>query len=149
MVCGRCEVMSVTSGGRRFIGELNGFVDKNVKIVTIRGTSYDGKLVGYEPATLSVCLEDASVNKEKYSRAIIRGDAISEILLKEKPFDMKGLSDRLQKMFPNMVKYYEDAGFVTVMDRIRVTVEGVEGTGPMVERLKKVYDTYVLEEKGA
>ena len=141
--------MSVTTGGRRFIGELNGFVDKNVKVVTTRGTSYDGKLIGFDPSTLSLCLEDASVNKDKYSRAIIRGDAISEILLKEKPFDMKGLSDRLQKMFPNMVKYYEDAGFVTVMDRIRVTVDGVEGTGPMVERVKKVYDAYVLEEKGA
>ncbi|MCQ5376883.1 MAG: Lsm family RNA-binding protein [Candidatus Methanomethylicia archaeon] len=141
--------MSVTSGGRRFIAELNGFVDKSVKVVTVRGTSYEGKLIGYEAGTLTICLEDATVNKEKYSRAIIRGDAISEILLKEKPFDMKGLSDRLQKMFPNMVKYYEDAGFITVMERIRVTVDGVEGTGPMVERVKKVYDTYVLEMKGA
>ncbi len=141
--------MSVTTGGRRFLSELNGFVDKNVKVMTTRGTSYDGKLVGFDPATLSICLEDATVNKEKYSRAIIRGDAISEILLKEKPFDMKGLSDRLQKLFPNMVKYYDDAGFVTVMDRIRVTVDGVEGTGPMVERVKKVYDQYVLESKGA
>lgn len=61
---------------------------------------------------------------------------------------MKGLSDRLSKLFPNMVKYYEDAGFVTVMDRIRVTIDGVEGTGPMVERVKKVYDQYVVEQRG-
>ena len=139
--------MSVTSGGRRFIGELNGFIDKNVKVVTMRGTSYDGKLIGYDPTTLSICIEDATVNKEKYSRAIIRGDSVSEILLKEKPFDMRGLSNRLSKLFPNMVKYYEDAGFVTVMDRIRVTVDGVEGTGPMVDRVKKVYDQYIVEQK--
>ena len=141
--------MSVTSGGRRFVGELNGFIDKNVKVVTMRGASYDGKLIGFDPTTLSICIEDAITNKEKYSRAIIRGDSVSEILLKEKPFDMKGLSERLQKLFPNMVKYYEEAGFVTVMERIRVTVDGVEGAGPMVERVKKVYDQYVLEQKGA
>jgi len=140
--------VSVTIGGRRYIGELNGFIDKNVKVVTTRGTAYDGKLVGFDPSTLSVALEDISLGNEKYARVIIRGEAISEILLKEKPFDMRGLSDRLSKLFPNMVKYYEDAGFVTVMDRIRVTVEGVEGTGPMVDRVKKVYDQYVIEQRG-
>jgi DUF1009 family protein len=35
------------------------------------------------------------------------------------------------------------------MDRIRVTAEGVEGTGPMFERVKKVYDQYVIEQKSA
>ncbi|MDH7555655.1 MAG: Lsm family RNA-binding protein [Candidatus Methanosuratincola sp.] len=141
--------MSVSVGGRKFISELNGFVDKTVKVITTRGVSYEGKLLGFDGSNLSVCLEDATVNKEKFARAIIRGEAISEILLKEKPFDMKGLSDRLQKLFPNMVKYYEDAGFITVMDRIRVTPEGVEGTGPMVERVKKVYEQHVLEQKSA
>jgi len=140
--------VSVTTGGRRYIGELNGFIDKNVKVVTTRGTTYDGKLVGFDPSTLSVVLEDTSLGNEKFSRVIIRGESVSEVLLKERPFDMKGLSDRLSKLFPNMVKYYEDAGFVTVMDRIRVTIDGVEGTGPMVERVKKVYDQYVVEQRG-
>jgi small nuclear ribonucleoprotein (snRNP)-like protein len=140
--------VSVTTGGRRYIGELNGFIDKNVKVVTTRGTTYDGKLVGFDPSTLSIVLEDTSLGNEKFSRVIIRGESVSEVLLKERPFDMKGLSDRLSKLFPNMVKYYEDAGFVTVMDRIRVTIDGVEGTGPMVERVKKVYDQYVVEQRG-
>jgi small nuclear ribonucleoprotein (snRNP)-like protein len=139
--------MSISAGGRRYLGELNGFVDKNVKVFTTRGIAYDGKLIGFDPSTLSICLEDVAIGKEKFSRVILRGDSVSEILLKEKPFDMRGLSDRLSKMFPNMVKYYEDAGFVTVMDRIRVTVDGVEGTGPMVDRVKKVYEQYMLEQK--
>jgi small nuclear ribonucleoprotein (snRNP)-like protein len=141
--------MSITVGSRRFVSELNGFVDKSVKIATARGVTYEGILIGFDTTNLNLCLQDAVVNKEKYSRVIIRGDAISEILLKEKPFDMRGLSERLQKMFPNMVKYYEESGFVTVMDRIRVTADGVEGVGPMVDRVKKVYDQYVLEQKGA
>lgn len=141
--------MSVTVGSRRFVSELNGFIDKSVKIITTRGVSYEGMLIGFDTVSLNLCLQDAVVNKEKYSRAIVKGDAISEILLKEKPFDMRGLSERLLKMFPNMVKYYDESGFITVMDRIRVTVDGVEGTGPMVDRVKKVYDQYVLEQKGA
>ncbi len=141
--------MSVTVGARRFVSELNGFIDKSVKIITTRGVTYEGMLIGFDTASLNLVLQDVVVNKEKYSRAIVKGDAISEILLKEKPFDMRGLSERLLKMFPNMVKYYDESGFITVMDRIRVTVDGVEGTGPMVDRVKKVYDQYVLEQKGA
>ncbi|MDI6814373.1 MAG: Lsm family RNA-binding protein [Desulfitobacteriaceae bacterium] len=141
--------MSSTAAGRRFTGELNGFLDKNVRAITVRGTAYDGKLVGFEPASMSLCLENASVGKEKYSRVILRGEAVSEILLKEEPFDMKGLSERLSKLFPNMVKYYEEAGFITVMEKIRVTAEGVEGTGPMADRVKKVYSQYISEQSGA
>lgn len=65
--------MSVTTGGRRYIGELNGFIDKNVKVVTTRGATYDGKLVGFDPSTLSIVLEDTSLGNEKFSRVIIRG----------------------------------------------------------------------------
>jgi small nuclear ribonucleoprotein (snRNP)-like protein len=101
--------MSITST-RKYINELNNFIDKNVKVVTIRGVAYEGKLLGFDTSNLSICLGDVVIGNEKYSRVIIRGDAISEILLKEKPFDLKGLSDRLSKVFPNMVKYYEDAG---------------------------------------
>lgn len=139
--------MSVTSS-KRYVSELNNFIDRNVKVITIRGTIYEGKLIGLDQSNLSICLSDAISGEEKYPRVIIHGSAVSEIILKEKPFDLKGLSERLSKLFPNMVKYYEDAGFITVMDRIKVTAEGVEGSGPMYERVKKVYDQYVIEQKG-
>ncbi|MCC6013636.1 MAG: Lsm family RNA-binding protein [Candidatus Verstraetearchaeota archaeon] len=137
--------MSLTTT-RKYINELNNFIDRNVKVITIRGAIYEGKLLGFDASNLSVCLGDVVVGNEKYARVIIRGDAISEILLKEKPFDLKGLSERLSKVFPNMVKYYEDAGVITVMDRIKVTAKGVEGSGPMFERVKKIYEQYVMEQ---
>lgn len=65
--------MSVTVGGRKFISELNGFVDKTVKVITTRGVAYEGKLLGFDGSSLSICLEDATVNKERFARAIIRG----------------------------------------------------------------------------
>jgi len=92
-------------------------IDKSVKVATMRGVTYEGTLIGFDTTNLNLCLQDVVVNKEKYSRVIIKGDAISEILLKEKPFDMRGLSERLQKMFPNMVKYYEESGFITVIGK--------------------------------
>ncbi|MDH5807361.1 MAG: Lsm family RNA-binding protein [Candidatus Methanomethylicaceae archaeon] len=138
-----------TMSTKRYISELNNFIDRIVKVITMRGTVYEGKLIGLDFSNLNICLSDVLIEGEKYPRVVINGNAISEIILKEKPFDLKGLSDRLSKLFPNMVKYYEDAGFIMVMDRIKVTAEGVEGSGPMYERVKKVYDQYVIEQKSA
>ena len=52
-------------------------------------------------------------------------------------------------VFPRMVKLYEEAGVITVTDRIRVTASGVvEGTGPMAERVQKIYEEFVREVSG-
>jgi len=46
-----------------------------------------------------------------------------------------------------MVKLYEDAGVIVVMDKIRVSERGiVEGSGPAAERVKRVYDEFIKEK---
>jgi hypothetical protein len=66
----------------------------------------------------------------------------------EKPFDLSALAKRLEKVFPRMVKLYEDKGFMWVMEKIKVTEKGVaEGTGPIAERVQRVYEQFVSEMK--
>jgi hypothetical protein len=66
----------------------------------------------------------------------------------EKPFDLKSLATRLEKVFPTMVKLYEDKGFIWVMDKVKLTEKGVvEGSGPAAERVQKVYETFMSEAK--
>ncbi|HDD42598.1 MAG TPA: small nuclear ribonucleoprotein (Sm), partial [Nitrososphaeria archaeon] len=56
-------------------------------------------------------------------------------------------AERLSRVFPNMVRYIKEADVILVMDRIRVTKDGVvEGTGPAAERVKKVYEEWLSEE---
>ena len=46
-----------------------------------------------------------------------------------------------------MVKYYEEARVIVVANRVKVTEEGVvEGTGPIAERVRKIYEEYVAEK---
>jgi len=67
----------------------------------------------------------------------------------EKPFDLKALSERLEKVFPTMVRLYEDNGFIWVMDKVKVTEKGVvEGSGPAAERVQSVYEHFIGEIKG-
>jgi len=133
----------------KLTSELSSLIDRQVTVKTTLGDIFTGKVVAIEFPEFHVCLADAiDGNGEKYPRVIIRGEVVAEIFRKEKPFDLKGLAERLEKLFPNMVKYYEEARVITVMDRVRVTEQGVvDGTGLVADKVKKVYDTYVEELK--
>ena len=75
-----------------------------------------------------------------------RRDLQQEVFTVEKPFDLKALSERLEKVFPTMVRLYEDKGFIWVMDKVKLTEKGVaEGSGPAAERVQKVYDLFIKE----
>jgi hypothetical protein len=77
------------------------------------------------------------------------GSIVAKILSVEKAFDLSGLAERLERVFPRMVKLYEKEGFIWVMDRVKVTEQGVvEGSGPAAERVQKVHSQFISEAKG-
>jgi small nuclear ribonucleoprotein (snRNP)-like protein len=135
---------------RRFFTEVTALVDKSVIVSTTTEKTYSGTLVGINPDTLSLCLADAKDQEGKaLHRVFLNGTVVAQILSVEKPFNIKALSDRLEKVFPTMVKLYEDKGFIWVMDKVKVTEKGVvEGSGPAAERVQKVYEQFVSETKG-
>jgi len=79
----------------------------------------------------------------------LNGENISQISSFEKPFDLHSLGERLERVFPRMVRVMDDAGVIVVMDRIRVTEKGiVEGAGPAAERVQKVFEEFIREKGG-
>lgn len=135
---------------RKFFTELAALADKSVTVSTIAGKSYSGTLVGINPDTLSLCLAEAKDEEGKsLHRIFLNGNVVAQILSVEKPFNIKALAERLEKVFPTMIKLYEDKGFIWVMDKVKVTEKGVvEGSGPAAERVQKVYDQFISEVKG-
>ena len=135
---------------RKFFSGVAALVDTSVVVATTTGKTYSGTLVGINPDTLSLCLAEAKDEKGKdLHRVFLNGSVVAQILSVEKPFDLKALSERLEKVFPTMVKLYEDKGFIWVMERVKVTESGVvEGSGPAAERVQKVYEQFVSEIKG-
>jgi small nuclear ribonucleoprotein (snRNP)-like protein len=135
---------------RKFFTEVAGLVDSSVVVVTAGGKRYSGTLVGISPESLSLCLADVKGEKDKvFHRVFLNGSVVAEILSVEKPFDLRALSERLEKVFPTMVRLYEDNGFIWVMDKVKVTEKGVvEGSGPAAERVQSVYEHFIREVKG-
>ena len=134
---------------RKLFGEVAALVDKTVVVVTMDGKEFSGTVVGINPETLSLCLADAKDEKGRtLHRAFLNGNVVAQIYAVEKPFNLKALAERLEKVFPTMVRLYEDKGFIWVMEKVKVTEKGVvEGTGPAAERVQKVYDLFLSETK--
>jgi small nuclear ribonucleoprotein (snRNP)-like protein len=132
---------------RKFFGEIGALVDKSVMVITVNGKEYRGTLSGIDPDSLSLSLSEAKDEKgTKTHKVFLNGSIIAEIFTIEKPLDLKALSERLEKVFPTMIKLYEDKGFIWVMEKIKVTEKGVvEGSGPIAERAQRVYDLFTKE----
>lgn len=135
---------------RKFFTEITALADRNVVVATTTGKTYSGTLLGINPDTLSLCLSEAKDETGSIShRVFLNGNIVAQILSIEKPFDIKALADRLEKVFPTMVKLYEDKGFIWVMDKVKVTEKGIaEGSGPAADRVQKVYEQFISEVKG-
>ncbi len=134
---------------RRFFGELSALVDKTISVKTVDGKTYTGVLVGVNPENMSLCLAEAKDETgTNMHRIFLNGSVVAQIFSVEKPFDLRALAERLEKVFPTMVKLYEDKGFIWVMDKVKVTEKGVvEGSGPAAERVQKVYEQFISEIK--
>ena len=137
--------MSVSK--RKFFGEIGALVDKTVMVITVNDKKYSGTLSGIDPETMSLSLSEAKDEEGTQTHKVfLNGSIIAQIFTIEKPFDLKALSERLEKIFPTMIKLYEDKGFIWVMEKIKVTEKGVvEGSGPIAERAQRVYDLFSKE----
>jgi len=130
---------------RKFMEEVSGLLQKMVTVSTTDGKNYTGVLVGLDSHTLNVCLSEVKDESGHIvHRLLLNGGKVTQIFSSEKPFDLQALADRLERVFPRMVKVSEGAGIIVVMDRIRVSERGIlEGTGPAAERVQKVYEEFV------
>jgi small nuclear ribonucleoprotein (snRNP)-like protein len=134
---------------RKYFTEIAALADKTVAVVTTTGKTFNGTLIGINPDNMSLCIADAKDETGKLShRMFLNGNIVAQISSAEKPFDLKALAGRLEKVFPTMVKLYDDKGFIWVMDKVKLTEKGVvEGSGPAADRVQKVYEQFMFEVK--
>ena len=130
---------------RKFYEEILQFVGKKVLIETSYDKNYSGTLSAIDEK-LDTVLEN--VEGQGILRIIINGSFVKEIKLLEKPFDLKGLADRLSRVFPGLVKIRDDFKAIIVMDKIKVTEYGIEeGSGLAADRVKSIYEEFMREFK--
>ena len=145
--------MSSPVGGpsRTFQKEITPFVNKRVLITLKEGTTFTGDLKGVNPTNLTTILVKAKNNTTNkiFHRICLSGDTIATITLEEAPFDLAGLKDELERIFnrPGDVKLYEEAGLIVVLERVKVSEHGVDGSGPVADRVRAIYERYAQTQR--
>ena len=122
------------------------FLGKKVAVETSDSRTVQGILVGVGEKMDIILSEPVGVD-ESVIKVVLNGDFVKEIKLLEKPFDLRALSDRLNRVFPGMVSLREDVQVITVMDKIRVSEQGVVGEGLASDKVKAVFDEFARESK--
>lgn len=129
---------------QRFFREISGLIDSDVKVITAKKV-YEGTLLGIERQRMSLCLGPATDDEgNEFERLFIYGHHILEIIELAKGFDLPALSEEISKLFPKgQVQYLPDARVVMVLNKIKVTEFGVEGSGPLAESVRNIFNKFV------
>jgi small nuclear ribonucleoprotein (snRNP)-like protein len=141
-------VISLSSAAdRKFSEELALLLQKAIVVETNSGKRYTGILSGVDTDTLTVCISDCTDESGKIAHKLfITGRSIAQMYSVERPFALQALADRLERVFPRMVRVVEGAGVILVMDKIRLGEKGlIEGSGPAAERVQRVYEEFMKE----
>jgi len=140
-----------SEASRRFVFKLNTLLNKDVIVSTSKGSTYKGKLYGFDHSTLSIILVGAvDQDGKKWPVVMVPGHSITELLVEESAvFDAKEFAEFLTKhgIAMHQIRIYEDLNIVEIARSVKVTKDGVEGAGPLAQRIHTLYKEY-LRKKG-
>ncbi len=130
-----------------FTTEVNRLIGKKVAVVTQGGEEILGVLASLDIDTFSVVLNEVELKGgRKIPKAILNGNDVKRIEVRTAILDLRKLAERIERVFPKMVQYNEEAGVIIVMNRIRVTENGViEGSGLAAEKVSEIYNDFIKE----
>ncbi|MFX1482798.1 MAG: Lsm family RNA-binding protein [Promethearchaeota archaeon] len=139
--------MSEAAAIRAFNRELAAVVGATVEVVTNTGKTYSGTLKGIDQSSLTVVLSEVIADGEtSIPKIFIYGSSIVSFSVAEKEISLEGLAKELEKTFPpGGVQFYPDTGIILVMNKIRISKDGIEGSGPLYERVAVIADDWLKE----
>lgn len=144
--------MSMVSVSRKLVSEITGWQGKKIKIRLIDGRMYEGIVEAIEHPSFNILLCDAVNEKgDRFYRVLIRGQQISEIIIPQQDiFNAEEFARILQeelKLAPGAIKVYPEIETVMVFNSIKVTRNGVEGSGPLAQKVYSVFEKYMASKK--
>jgi len=139
--------MSDVAAMRAFNRELAAVVGATVEVAINTGKTYSGTLKGIDQNSLSIVLSDVVADDEtSIPKIFIYGSSIVTFSVAEREISLEGLVKELEKTFPpGGVQFYPDTGIILVMNKIRISKDGIEGSGPLYERVAVIADDWLKE----
>ncbi|RLG80101.1 MAG: ribonucleoprotein [Thermoprotei archaeon] len=148
----RAEDMSMATVSRKLVSEITSWQGKRIKVRLIDGRMYEGVVEAIDHPSFNILLSDVVNEKgEKLYKVLIRGQQISEVIIPQQDiFNAEEFARLLQeelKLAPGAIKVYPEIETVMVFNSIKVTRNGVEGSGPLAQKVYSIFEKYMAAKK--
>ncbi|MBY8986393.1 MAG: Lsm family RNA-binding protein [Candidatus Lokiarchaeota archaeon] len=132
---------------RQYNTELGTLVDKIVKVYIDKDKFFVGQLKGISEDSNLILINAKNEKSKVFPKLFIRSNFYKFVSLEEEPFPMLALSERIATIFSKgHVDYIEDQNIISILSgKIVVNEDGVKGTGPSAERVKKIYEQFKMD----
>ncbi len=144
--------MSMATVSRKLVSEITSWQGKRIKVRLIDGRMYEGVVEAIDHPSFNILLSDVVNEKgEKLYKVLIRGQQISEVIIPQQDiFNAEEFARVLQeelKLAPGAIKVYPEIETVMVFNSIKVTRNGVEGSGPLAQKVYSIFEKYMAAKK--
>lgn len=132
---------------RQYNSELGTLIDKIIKVYLDGDKFIVGQLKGISEDS-NLILTNAKNEKNKvFPKIVIRNSYYNYFTLEEEPFPMEALAERISKIFSKgHVNYIAEQNVISILNgKIVVNEDGVRGEGPSADRVKKIYEQFIMD----
>ena len=132
---------------RQYNTEIGSLIDKVVKVYLDDDKFFVGYLKGVSEDS-NIILDNAKNEKGKpFPKLLVRSSFYNYVTLEEEPFPMQALADRISKIFSKgHVNYISEQNVISILNgKIVIDENGVRGDGPSAERVKKIYEQFIMD----
>jgi small nuclear ribonucleoprotein (snRNP)-like protein len=132
---------------RQYNTELGLLLDKIVKVYLEKDKFFVGQLKGVSEDSNLILVNAKNEKNKDFPKLLIRSNFYNFVSVEEEPFPMQALADRIATIFSKgHVNYIEDQNIISILNgKIIVDENGVRGTGPSADRVKKIYEQFKLD----
>jgi small nuclear ribonucleoprotein (snRNP)-like protein len=132
---------------REYNSELAKLVDQVVKVYISEKKYFVGQLKGVSKESNLILTGVKNEKGQALPKVLISHNYYQFIALEEEPFPMQALADRISTVFSKgHVNYSEEQGIISILNgKIVVDENGVRGSGPTANRVKKIYDQFMMD----
>lgn len=133
------------------MSELNSLLDKEIIVKMKDGSIVKGKLYGFDAQSFNILLKNAEVGDKNFPTLLIYSNSIEMIATTETPLFNAEEFAKIVATKLNIretdIKVFPEAGVVVVLNSIRISEKGVEGSGPLAHKIYGIFTEYIETRK--
>jgi len=132
---------------RQYNTELQSLIDKIVKVYCEDDKFFVGQLKGVSEDSNLILINVKNEKNKEFPKILLKSSFYNYVSVEEEPFPMQALAERISKIFSKgHVNYIPQQNVISILNgKIIVDENGVRGSGPSADRVKKIFDQFKMD----